>query len=614
MRAGRKGNGIGWWIMQAVLQQPGQAGFSFWKGKDSDYMMRAERRPGGYGSSNMKKKKKRPKKKNILYAIFTLLLLMVLWPVGMIMLWVPKLRWGGFVKLLVSIVTLFVFVTLLSFALNAPIEDERVQAIQAKGLEIMEVVETYGTQAMDAVLDGSEVAIDSIAKSWKLGLPVVHEKAIEAAEWVNDMAEKAWGGIDTAKHMITGTTPEPTEEPTPEPTEEPTPTPKPTKTPKPTRKPTPKPLASVMPVADARVYHTETGKYYHKGTTCVGMTGADADTLANAVQEGFEPCENCDVPMPELLNATETLLWVDEGGIYHTTSACGRFFGVYALMDLKTCYDNMMSPCAECKATDYIYKDADEELLKTPEQLKPVDATQAPSETAKGTPNPDQTPVPAAPGEKATRKPAVQATAAPTAEPTSVPAPTVTLKPAAQATVYHTSNGRFYHMAETCTNMSGAAQYTLQSSVDAGLRPCGACSAPGADVMQKENVVWVDGKDIFHTGDNCEFFQGKYTLMPLNDAVKGGKTACMDCGAAQYVPLAAAAAPAAEGSKLSEEELLELAKNETVYYSNGSRYYHTSGQCQTMQHGSPHTMYEAITTGHEWCSVCKPLKLTELQP
>jgi hypothetical protein len=197
-----------------------------------------------------------------------------------------------------------------------------------------------------------------------------------------------------------------------------------------------------------------------------------------------------------------------------------------------------------------------------------------------------------------------------------VPTPAATLKPAGQATVYHTSNGSFYHMAETCRNMSGAAAYVLQDAVSNGRRPCRTCAAPEAAIIEEEYVVWVDEQNCFHTADECEFFQGKYTLMTLDEAVQTGKTACMDCGASQYVPFATVSVqPTAEPEpQLTREEQLELAKNVTVYYSNGSRYYHTSGQCQSMQHGSAHTMYEAINTGHEWCAVCRPPKLEELRP
>ena len=386
------------------------------------------------------------------------------------------------------------------------------------------------------------------------------------------------------------------------------------------------------------MYVTTNGRFYHMANTCVGMRGAEETTLGEAVMDGYLQCSNCAVPSADALTMEELQLWADEAGIYHTQLGCENFTGDYALKTLEQCYQEMLSPCEACGATDYIYQS--EDLLMTPEPLKTPEITleptatptvaptaapttspetaetAAPVATVNGTQNPSETLVPVMPTVNATAEPTAVPTAEPTPEPTPVPTPSVTLKPVAQATAYHTSNGRWYHMAETCTNMSSAVAYTLQSSVDAGLRNCRTCGAPAAELLSAENVVWVDEQNCFHTSDECEFFQGKYTLMTLDDAVQTGMTACMDCGASQYVPLATVtAAPTVQpGDELTEAERMELAKDVIVYYSNGSRYYHTSGQCQTMKHGSEHTLYEAISTGHEWCAVCKPVKLEELQP
>lgn len=598
--------------MQAVLKQPGETMFSLWKsGKDSDYMMRAERRPGGYGSSQPNKKKKKPKK-NIFFAIITVLLLIVLWPIGLLMLWAPKLKWNGFVKFVLSIVTLFVFLALLSLALYAPVEDPRVQKIQKTGLAIMDTLQDYGTIAMDALMDGSERAIDSIGKSWDLALNVGKQKALEGARYVNELADLAWYGVDLAQHKINGTTPEPTVEPTP------TPTPTPEPTPVPTPVPTPKPLAPVQPAVEAVVYRTSNGRFYHIASTCVGMSSAEADTFGNVVVEGYSPCTNCAVPQPELLSSGELLLWSDEAGIYHTTSHCTKFSGNYQLKNLETCYNDMLSPCDACEATDYVYQ-AKDELLTTPVPQLTVAPMITVEPSAEATAeaaavSEDSTPVPAIPTENVTEAPTAEPTATATPEPTPVPTPSATLKPAAQAKVYYTSNGRFYHMAETCKNMSGAVEHTLQEALNRKMSNCRNCNAPLAEIAKEELVVWVDEQNSFHTGDDCEFFNGSYTLMTLDDAVLANMTACMDCGASEYVPMATVTAePTVEPAPaLSEEELMELAKDVTVYYSNGSRYYHTSGQCQTMKHGSPHTMYEAIETGHEWCNVCQPPKLETL--
>ena len=143
-------------------------------------MMRAERRPGGYGSSSLKnnKRKKKPKK-HIAYAIVTVLLLLVLWPVGLVMLWLPKLRWNGGVKFVLSIVTFFVFISLLSIALNLPTDNDTVKQIQQQGLEVMDQAQHYATVAMDSVLDGSARAVDSLNEGWQLALNAGKQKALQ---------------------------------------------------------------------------------------------------------------------------------------------------------------------------------------------------------------------------------------------------------------------------------------------------------------------------------------------------------------------------------------------------------------------------------------------------
>ncbi|MDO4356721.1 MAG: hypothetical protein Q4E13_09450, partial [Clostridia bacterium] len=359
--------------MQAVWDQLGVSNRAFWKrGKDSDYMMRAERRPGGYGSSSLNRNRKKKPKKHIVYAILTVLLLLVLWPVGLVMLWLPKLRWNGGVKFVLSIVTFFVFIALLSLALNLPTENDTIKGIQKQGLQVMDQAQQVTTRALDGVLDGSSRAVDSLSEGWDLALSAGKQKVLEGAEWINDKAQVANGGVESVKYMITGTTPEPTPTPTPEPTPEPTPVPP---TPEPTAVPTLEPLASVKPATEATVYHTTNGRFYHIAETCVNMAGATADTLGNAVVEGYEPCPNCAVPDSSLLASEETLLWADENGMYHTTDECGQFTGHYTLKTLAQCYEEGLTPCEACKGTDYLY-DAPDDLLQTPEPLLPSEVTE----------------------------------------------------------------------------------------------------------------------------------------------------------------------------------------------------------------------------------------------
>ena len=73
-------------------------------------MMRSEKRPG------MRSPRKKPPRRR-LYKLLTLILLVICYPVGLVLLWRRTIRWNGFKKLFVSIVSLIVCFALLSVAL-----------------------------------------------------------------------------------------------------------------------------------------------------------------------------------------------------------------------------------------------------------------------------------------------------------------------------------------------------------------------------------------------------------------------------------------------------------------------------------------------------------------
>ena len=87
-----------------------------------DYVMRSERR-GQYGASGSPEgsnhhNKKKKKRAGALYILLALLLSVVLWPIGMILLWRRKLRWKVTTKLLASIVCLALCAAMCIFALT----------------------------------------------------------------------------------------------------------------------------------------------------------------------------------------------------------------------------------------------------------------------------------------------------------------------------------------------------------------------------------------------------------------------------------------------------------------------------------------------------------------
>ena len=103
--------------MQAILTENTPFLFMRMRGGEHDYMMRSEKRPGQRsGGARPPKRRKRTPKKHPVYAFFTILLLLIAYPVGLVFLWVRKLRWSGVAKLLVSVATGIVFSSCCPFA------------------------------------------------------------------------------------------------------------------------------------------------------------------------------------------------------------------------------------------------------------------------------------------------------------------------------------------------------------------------------------------------------------------------------------------------------------------------------------------------------------------
>ena len=111
--------------MQAVQTMPGAFNpasrlHGFARGRD--YMMRSEKRPGhgpsAGNSGGNRPPKRRRRRAGFFYKLITLLLLLTLWPLGLLLLWRRRLRWGALTKLLTSIVTLAASIILIGFALT----------------------------------------------------------------------------------------------------------------------------------------------------------------------------------------------------------------------------------------------------------------------------------------------------------------------------------------------------------------------------------------------------------------------------------------------------------------------------------------------------------------
>ena len=597
----------------------------------SGYMMRSEKRPGynGTGGNNRGRRPGRRKKAGIPYILLTLLVSVILWPVGMVMLWRRKVRMQAGSKLLISMLTLCLSVFLIVFALTVQVDNPRYTAFQDKANDFLSKAETEIAVAGDAAYkksgetfavmsdfaDGaSGYVLNLMADGLDQGVALAGQARDKVAELThrNDLtiAATTEAPTDAPTELPATEVPEATEAVTEAPTEAATQIPTkaateapveetaeagaaqeagslliklPEKTPDaedaqplesgtlnadgtivpestlpiiaetvsaesevaqaaqaadaeapadseepveateasaeqtatttdPTVAPivaetvvpientevgiaaadelatqtaepvaTPEPV-SAKPAGEAVVYYYSTSKCYHLDPYCSGMNGAPEGTLAEAIADSKVRCGNCGSPDTSILDETY-IAWVDENDLIHTTDECEDFVGEWRLISLAQAIEADYETCDTCHAEDYAILSG---LM-----------------------------------------------AAPLPEPTVVE-PSVALKPAGEAVVYHSSNGSYYHKVPICRNMTGSDPYTLADMVDSRYRRCNTCEAPETELVGAP-CLWMDEDGLCHTTDDCEGFNGQYTLILRDDALAQGLAACPDCGAEEYL-------------------------------------------------------------------------------
>lgn len=601
---------------------------NFARRRSRGYMMRSEKRtpyqaPGSGGS----RPPRRRKKAGFFYILLALLLSLILWPVGMCMLWRRKVRWTISSKLLTTIITLFLCVTMFGYALTVQTDNVKFTKVQDRINDFIDNGAVYISEGYTAICDGTVRVWNSAADlgdaAGRLSLAYLADGIDQGVE-LTDAAITAVTGLiakdqpteapivtdeptdsptDAPTDEPTGT-PEPTAEATPEvigegdlplaipegtpdpdsaqpigngtlsrsgefveatatpkptavptvvptavptnvpttvPTDAPTDTPagdpsaspeantapeatetpEPTATPEPTNTPEPSPSPEVdpslmpTPAKDAVVYYTSNGKYYHMAATCKGMTGAKAHTLEEAAARKLNRCRTCGTPDVSILKA-ENPVWTDEANLFHLSAECENFTGSWSLMELDAALTEGRLPCETCHAVSFM--EACGRAVPTPSPEPTEVPTAEPTEAP--TPEPTATPEP---------------TESPTAEP-SVVTPSRALKPAGEALVYHTSTGGWYHTVANCSKMSGAKLYPLSECVEGSkvYKRCRTCNAPLPEYV-KEYCLWMDGESTCHTTDECPAFNGKWSLIPRDEALEAGHTGCIVCSANEYL-------------------------------------------------------------------------------
>lgn len=392
--------------MQAVINSAEAFGADFRMhfAGGRDYMMRSEKRTGSRppsaGGSGKKPPRKRRKRAGFFYKLFTLILLLVLWPVGLMLLWRKKLRWGAGVKLLTGAVTLVACIVLIGFMLTVDTGNARYSAFQNSVNDFLDEAADTLVIAWNEAENRSAVAVGGI-------------RNLSEAIWLNvreDLADGIDAGVaagtnvrETFAALLASDESEPeasvepsaTPENSAEPTAEIEATPETTlppiaeisigadddalpiyipetapsdgetlragiltregkieisEAPEPTEE---APVFIVKPAAEAIVYYNDGGKCYHMTSSCGSMLTAAEHTLGDTLSSSVHRCSACKTPDKSILDE-KYIVWTDENNKAHLSDECAKFSGKWNIISADEAIAQGLAACYECDADQYL--------------------------------------------------------------------------------------------------------------------------------------------------------------------------------------------------------------------------------------------------------------------
>lgn len=567
----------------------------------SGYMMRSEKRPGynGAGGSNRGRRPRR-KKAGIPYILLTLLISVILWPVGMVMLWRRKVRMQAGSKLLISMLTLCLSVFLIVFALTVQVDNPRYTAFQDKANDFLSRAEADIAVAGDAAYkkSGETIAVMSDfadgASGYVLNLMADGlDRGVELAAQARDKVADLTHRNDLT---IAATTEAPSEAPTEVPTEAPV-----TEAPEATEAPTEAATqaATEAPTEAATEAPTEAATGEPEEETAEAETEATAQT--EAAQAGTAgKSGSLLIKLPESAPDAGTAQPLESGML----SADGELTP-----------DGEAAPETTLPVIDESSVDEVAQSDEAADAEAAAEASEAPAEQAAAGADPTVAPIVAETvvpiGDIAAEATAAAELATQAAEPVATPEP-VSAKSAGDAVVYYYSTSKCYHLDPYCSGMNGAPEGTLAEAIAAGKVRCGNCGSPNTGILDEPYIAWVDENDLVHTTDECEDFVGEWRLISLAEAIEADYETCETCRADDYAILSGlVAAPLPEPTVVEPSVALKPAGEAVVYHSTNGSYYHKVQICRNMTGSDPYTLAEMVDSKYKRCNTCEA-PLTEL--
>ncbi|MBQ2956791.1 MAG: hypothetical protein IJE08_10050 [Clostridia bacterium] len=609
-----------------------QAAIYYKRSREPNYMMRSEKRPG-YPNT----RRKRPKKSKW-YQILTIIMLILLCPVGLIMLWRKRLRWPNPLKLLATLLSLILLFLELGAALWYPFKDERIRDVQhTVSTAIGQAADAAGEFMKDVganwdavVSNGQEIGAAAGNHALGLFLDAIASPTPVPTQVPPMTLTRGEGSIDGIAAMMNRPTPSPSPSPTPTatPTPEPTETPAPTDTPEPTIAPsaTANILERPTPSSDIPVFSLAPGV---SDTPVPPVTPTPSPSATPIITPSPTPTIVPTIDpanIPKLQDIGDVPVWhTSNGQYYHKGPVCGSMSNA-AEHTLASALAKNKKACPYCLAIEekwaretrpVVYVSTDHYwhtrtgCESMTEEWSPmllddarVDRNSRPCDACGARFYVDGVPV--------------TGTAA---SATVTPAPTTSqglpqLTSAKEVTVWHTSNGQYYHKASVCGSMSNAREYTLAEAVKNGKKACPYCNPVGESLAGKDEYVVFAGSDSYwHTGTACKANTKEYSVVLLSEArTDDSLTPCTRCSADQY---ASGALPGQNSTAIQPEsteinDSLDLSKVKNgdvlVYYSGNTSHYHRRNRCasSTTTTFMPHTLMEALLENKIACPVCQP--------
>ena len=559
------------------------------------YMERSEKR-GNY-------RPQRRKKPPFWYALLTIIMLAVLYPVGLILLWRKKLRWSKGLKTALSLAFAVVFVGGWSYVYNLdsvkPFADNLIdQAKQTFNIN------DGGSQGEPGIITATQAPTDEpsnepeqTASPAPTDAPTAEptskptvEPTAEPTQTPTDEptqapteepteeptaepteaptpaptfdtgAKRAWPGADGISDAANGIVadvyemlknrqyplqPAPTEVPTIAPTAEPTaePTEAPTQTPTtaPTSAPTAKPTAKPTTVPTARPTQAPTIAPTTAPTVNAQPTIRPTATPKPTQRPTAAPTKRpTTAPTTPPIVTPETVYHTETGSRFHLTPDCGQTRGAKPDTWAHS-VEAGYKPCPDCVGKQY------------PEAVAALN---------NGTLTAQPTFVPA--------------DQQPTFVPNTTPAPGKAEHP---ATVYHTATGTKFHLTPNCGLTQNASPDTWEHSVEAGFKPCPNCVGKEYPAA----VAELNGTSAQALEQPTPTFVPDPTNKPTPEPTQ---------------------APTQQPTPTPTATPIPAAHPDTVYHTATGSRFHLTANCGQTRGAKPDTWDHAVEAGYKPCPDC----------